>query len=373
MMLSSRDDAERALARALSRHIGYTSGAYHLDRIFAVLEQFRGRTSAYKQELVSAIETMARDQKEKLSSDYAGEILNFAVAMGLLETVSARQAGLVRFAATETGRSLLGARAVGDESFFRFYMAKVVLLADADFLIPLLLFFKQDAVRDVLSYFAAFQRQLRAARLDWLIRIFPEPVLLERVVDHVGWIKRGGKDPLRRFSQAELKPDTVRHHAIPRQGWVEQLGLLDRRPRKLTSFGSDVLSSLAPNSQYFWVAPPTGVLEAMAITDRPQGMSEDKMQFTSFEKTPTAVEMNNLCESVRRIMIEGYDSAKLIHASQASLQLPLEYISYRRYRDQRRYDWESVIDTVFKESREQLQRYSAHKGKIGFYRVAADP
>jgi hypothetical protein len=372
MMPSSREDSEKALGRALSRHIGYTSGAYHLNRIFSVLDQFKDRTSAYKQELVSSMIATSADERgrDEISEDYAGEILNFAVAIGLLDSVSGRHANLTRFAATETGRSILGVSTLGQPDFLRFYRAQIILRADADFLVPILLYYDNDRDDDLLSHFAMFIAELRHARLAWLIKNFPEPVLLERVVEHIGWIKRG-RGPAGRFLPAELKPDTVRHHATPRQGWVEELGMIDRKKKNLTSFGKDILTFLAPASKYFWLAPPSDVLDSMGVTDRPEGLPEDRMKFSVSVSSPTEVEIARLCEDVRRVMLTGYTSAKLIHAAQASLQLPIEYIAYRSYRDRKNYDWERVIDTVFQANRESLQRYSAHKGKIGFYRVVS--
>ena len=51
--VGNREEGEKLIAKALSRHIGYTSGAYDLKRIFSVLEVFREESSAYRDEIVA--------------------------------------------------------------------------------------------------------------------------------------------------------------------------------------------------------------------------------------------------------------------------------------------------------------------------------
>ena len=55
MIVNTRQEAESLLARSLSRHIGYTSGAYDLDRIFSIVDVFSSNTSIYRNEIVSIL------------------------------------------------------------------------------------------------------------------------------------------------------------------------------------------------------------------------------------------------------------------------------------------------------------------------------
>lgn len=369
MVVGTRDDAERRLAGALSRHIGYTSGAYDLDRIFSTLQPFTTRTSAYRDELVAFLqEAGGKRADEGKSSDYLGEVLSFATSMGLLEAVSSRDAKLVRYAATEIGRSALGAQAVENSAFLRFFIAKIVLQADADFLLPLLLYYQEGKDGELVPYFAEFVESLRNKRLDWLNTAFPERVLFERIASQIPWLKKSKSQ--NRLYQVDLPTaNTARHHATPRNGWIEQLGMFNREAGQLTKFGADVARALAPSGNYFWLAPASDVLAALAISTAPAGEPEDEMSFHHDAMPPSQAELDGLVEDLKEVLIQAYGAGKLIHASQASLRVGVEYVSFRCYADQRSYDWEPVTDAVFQRNKDLLQRYSAKKGKLGFYKV----
>lgn len=368
MAISTREEAERQLAKALSRHIGYTSGAYDLDRIFATLQPFTSRTSAYKDELVTFLGEDG-DKAEAPSPEYRADILSFASAMGLIEAISAREAKLVRYAPTELGRSVLGAQSLGSPDFYRFLMSKIVLRADADFLLPMLLFYQEgSSQKQLIPYFAEFARELRSRRLEWMKSSFPERVLFERVAAQIPWLKRS-KVP-GNFYEIDLpSANTARHHATPRSRWIEQLQMFDRATGRLSQFGLDVVHSLVQQDTYFWLSPARDALDALGLTELPLGQAEDQLSFHRQEALPTRSEVENLVGDLKSVLIAGYNAAKLVHASQASLRLAVEYISFRSYQDARSYDWESVLEALFLENKDALQRYSARKGKIGFYRV----
>lgn len=106
------------LATALSRHIGYTTAAYDLDRIVGVLNIFRSMPSAYLAEIVDQIKSSASERV--ISDEYIEEIISFASSMRIIATVTRKDARLRRLAPTEHGRSLVGARDCGDSPFHRF-------------------------------------------------------------------------------------------------------------------------------------------------------------------------------------------------------------------------------------------------------------
>lgn len=370
-MVSARDEAERALAKALSRHIGYTTAAYDLQRIFATLRPFSSRTSAYKDELIAFLGPETRKERgEPASTGYLAEVLSFATALGLLEIVSSREAKLVRYAATEVGRSVLGATAVGQDDFTRYFATMIVLRADADYVYPLLTHLKEASLAPLNQFFVSFQETLRVKRLDWLTSIMPETILLERVVRQIPWL-RGGRSPTGKYAIDVPTLNTARHHATPRHGWLVQLGMYDPTSHGLTDFGHDVLRSLAPNQNYFWLAPPKTALEVLGISDASGSQSEDAINFADLLQEATPEDAAILVDDVARVMRVGYTAARLVHAPQASLLLPIEYISFRCYRDRKRYDWQTVLDDLFRSHRADIQRYSAIRGKIGFYRALA--
>ncbi|WP_369059055.1 hypothetical protein ABOZ73_15680 [Caulobacter sp. 73W] len=369
MLSTSRDEAERLLAKSLSRHIGYTSGASGLDRIFSTLDAFRDRTSAYQSELVAFLQE-ARDleQSEPLSPKYAADVLSFATSMGLLDVVSARDAKIPRYAASEIGRSLLGAAAIGDAGFYNYYSTQIVLRSDADYIIPILRFLENPLDIGLQPYFIDYQTSLRERRLSWLNQVMPERILLERITDQLTWVKKS-KSANALLDVEIPTANTARHHATPRQGWVMQLGMVDRQTRQLTPFGEDVLRSLDPEHCYFWISPPADALQSLRLSPIPPGQAEDEIRFTTGKLPPSDSEIARLVSDLSSVMRRGFPAAKLIHAPQASLQLPIEYIFYRSYADKRDYRWEDILDALFSDFKGTFERFSARKGKIGFYRV----
>lgn len=369
MLGMSREEAEGDLARALSRHIGYTTGAFDLRRIFSVVEVFRTEASAYGAEIVEKLE-LATGEKA-LSAGYIEGIIDFATAFGLIETVSNRESKLSRYAATELGRSVLGVLADEDAAFRNHYLATVVMAADADYQVPLMLHVQGNSEAQLEDFFSEFVMDLRQRRLTWLCAVLNQPVLLERVASRIAWLKKG-KGGIVPFIIKSLEASTVRHHSRPRLGWLRDLGLLDRQTNALTPFGYDMLWAIVGDSPYFWIGPGEAAMATLAIDDPAGRAIETDLGLTSPSSTlPTESELQTLASDTANLMFRAFTSAKLIHAEQASLRLPIGYIQYRAYRDNRHYDWASVLAGVFETERNRLRRYSAHKGQIGFYKVVS--
>ncbi|MDR7145563.1 hypothetical protein [Rhizobium sp. BE258] len=364
----SRTDAESSLASALSRQIGYTSAAYSLPRILSVLDFFRDKPSGYKQEVLAFLKALQVDTDG--SDGYLEEVINFAVAMKLVEVVSSSQATLQRLAPTETGRSVSGALATGDDGFARYFIARTVLIADADYIFPVL---KHCAANqngeDIKAYFLSFQHNLRLRRSEWLRGAFPERVLFTRIADMLGWLRRG-KGPLADYEVEKLTLNTARHHTTPRLGWLIYLGLIDGE-RRITSLGRDLVTALETEHGYFWLGPPSGVQEALKIPPDicVHGPFEDTFTLSAFEsRSPTDAEVARLIDRLAHVMLEGYPAAKLVHAPQASLVLSIEFIRYSGYIERKDYHWESVLDQFFITKKAEFERFSAKRGQIGFYR-----
>lgn len=366
MLGLTREDAERSLGRALSRHVGYTTGAFHLDRIFSVVEFFRTETSAYGAEIGKALQS--DEDGQALSPSYLQGIIDFASAFGLIERVSNREAKLGRYAATELGRSVLGVLADDDTAFRAHYLATVVMLADADYLVPLMLHANNIGAA-LQEEFTRFTSDLRARRYEWLAGVLTQPVLLERVASRVTWLKRK-KGTATPFVIDQPVASTVRHHATPRLGWLEALGLLDRKAGRLTTFGQDMIQAMVGAKPYFWIAPDPDVMAVLGLEDPTSQATEMDLGLVPADsQTPTELEKSGLVDDAFALMKRAYPHAKLIHADQASLRLPIAYIQYRAYRDKRRYQWTEIIAQIFETERSHLTRYSAHKGQVGFYKV----
>jgi hypothetical protein len=371
-VLANRTEMEAALGRALSRHIGHTTAAYDLDRILSILEFFQDRPSAYKEEIVGFLidRGLSKDAHQGVSQEYLDGIVTFARSLGIIQQTSGRDLRLQKYSPTEQGRSLLAAQKVGNSDFTNFYVARVAFIADADSLMALLTYYHNRPERSLFDYYVTFFINIRSRRYAWLQRAFDEPLLFDRIARHLGWLsipKRGTGEP-------KIEPfttNTARHHSTPRKGWLTTFGMLDRDSDQLTSFGERAFQSLRQSGEYFWLGPPRGVQEALRIspTQSMSGPFEDEFGFTSQQAEASPEHNRAISGDVAELMTIAFPHAKLIHASQASLLLPIEFILYRSFTDGVRYDPIAVLDEVFQEHRDKIDRLSALKGRIGFYRV----
>ena len=360
---------EKDISKALSRYIGYTTAAYSLDRIISTLQIFEKSPSAYISEIV---EKMRLSAGRIAGNKYLEEVVTFAEAMSIIETVSRKDAKLRRLAPTELGRALMGARALRDNSFLKHFLTRTVLLADADALFPVLDFFSGPREVSLQDYYLDFQFTLRKKRVIWLEMVFSERILLERIVSNISWLSLPQRGP------TSLKPDvlsknTSRHHTTPRKGWLETLGLLDIN-QSLTQFGHATHTALLSNNEYFWLGPGHTTQKEMGIPPikHKSGPFEDTFGFITECSLPSEDEVDQLLDDTAEIMKQGYRATKLIHAAQATLYLPIEYIRYREYIDKRSYDWVKTVSLLFSKYRGEFQRFSARRGQIGFYNWKGD-
>ena len=372
---TSRDEAERALVGALSRHIGYTTAAYDLDRIFGILDMFADNTSAYESDIVAFLKSRTPSVPARAvrgaESGYVREVLSFATSMRILEIVSERNTRIKRYAPTQTGRAIMGARAAGDDAFFGFFRTKLVLFADADALVPVVLLSQRGLLGQRL--FAEYRRylfDLRLRRLTWLRTAFSERLVFDRFVDRLPWVSRS-RDLLAPPQIEEIAAHTARHHVTPRRRWLVQLGLTTAVDGPPTEFGKDVLDSLLHNGKYFWLGPDGDVQAGLRIPPdkRQAGPFEDALGFRTQPGTPSDASIDALVDETATLMMEAYPRARFVYSPQAPLVLPVEYIAYRAYADCLDYPWRNVLELVFKRYRHSLERFSARRGPIGFYTV----
>ena len=338
-----RAEFERALGRSLSRYIGYTSAAYDLDRIFGILSEFVTKPSAYEMEIVHSLQLGTAggngSQSGDLTDNYLAEIIHFATSLNLIEVVSDRNAKIKRYAPTQTGRAMMGAEALGDSGFYHFYRTKVVLKADADAMIPVLIFSNQSMTAECRhTEYQRFQQLLRERRWRWLQIAFPEKRLQERILEYLAWAKKRVKPEVSLVIE-QLSVNTARHHVTPRSRWLVQLGLTESAEGMITPWGRAVLRALVGDDEYFWLGPPAGVQEYLRIPAdcRKGGAREDDVQFVKRANPPSEAAADHLISSTAEMMTKAYNAARLVYAPQAPLELPIEYIAYRSYRDQLSY------------------------------------
>ena len=377
--LRSRRELEHDLSSALSRHIGYTTAAYDIDRIVSTLQAFEHSPSAYIEELVESLAYAEANSQytsrvnKPPSKDYLRNVVDFTEAMRLTTTVSDRSAKLRRFAPTEMGRALMGAKSYGDEKFYEYFLTKVVLLADSDALFPVLDFFSGSNGPNLPEYYRVFQQSLRERRLDWLKDTFTEPILLDRISSRIPWLSSSsnGRHGVKINS---ISPKTASHHTQPRKGWLLRLGLLIHNDHlTLTPFGESTRNALTENGQYFWLGPEQSTLDELGVrTYKPTpGPFEDSFFLIEEKTTPNEKEKNELLKFVAELMKVGYSTAKLVYAEQATLLLPIEYIRYRAYSDKIDFQFEELLETLFDRYRDDFDRLSAKRGPIGFYKWKA--
>ena len=96
--------------------------------------------------------------------------------------------------------------------------------------------------------------------------------------------------------------------------------------------------------------------------------SADTFRIGGQDAEPTPGQIRDLVDNTFEVMSAGYHAAKLVHAPQATLELPIEFIDYRSCVDGKSYNWRDILDEVFKEYRSEVQRLSARVGDIGFYK-----
>lgn len=372
----NRVEVEADLAHALSRHIGYTSAAYDLERIVSVLEAFEGNPSVYEPEITLKLKINADEKAPErgASSRYLSEVVNFAVSMGIIESVSAKGSQISKYAPTMRGRALMASKSLEDQEFYRFFLTKTVLLSDADSIFCLLSYYSSPSAssQKLTDYYKSFHDELRETRLDWLVNAFPVPVLLRRIADQISWLKPS-RESRCGYGIDTMAAKTARHHSTPRKGWISHLGMYDGGLGQLTDLGSSIQGSLMMDEKYFWLGPNSEAQDNLKIDVEHQrkGPYVDTFDFADDSKTPSDNNVIVLADDTAEIMHSGFAAAKLIHAPQAPLELPIEYIKYRRYVEKVAYDWRTVLNYVFKQNRESLQRLSARVGEIGFYKSIA--
>ncbi|MER9894584.1 hypothetical protein NKJ40_21300 [Mesorhizobium sp. M0119] len=361
---------EKKLAKSLSRHIGYTAAAYDLDRTVSILDYFTATPSAYLTEVVSHLHLTANDVSGDLEDKYLAEAVNIASSLQIISVVSPRASKIHKVAPTMIGRSLLGAKASGDLRFYKYFLLKVILLADSDTIAIILEYLHSGTRGDIKAYYLSSFSRLRQARLRWLERAFPERQLLDRMVSHIPWIRKD-KSAIGRYDIEPITLNTARHHVTPRRGWLDYLGLADHTSGQLTSFGKAVHSALSPSGSYFWLGPEREVQTLLRIdpANRAAGPFEDELKIVPSITPRKSTSRMEIVRDTARLMVAAYTSAKLVHASQAPLDLPIAYIEYRSYRDGVNYEWPGIMDDLFKMYKGNFQRLSAKVGQIGYYKV----
>ena len=362
-MLTRRSLAEVELARALDRHIGYTTGAFGLGRIAEVTVMFEGRGTLLVGEIVHRLR-----KTHAVRERYAGGILDFAVGLGLVQRFGST--GLAaRVGLTDLGRAYRGAQHCGSERLKQLILTYAVLAADCDLYGLLLESFTSNGGSDVVEVLRERLRLLRERRLEWLRRFVPDRTLRRRITDRVRWLQRAegeGGD-----SSLGVEVDFARHHTTPRKKWAETLGHIHSLGQA-TEFGEEVLGRIHDDDgSYFWIGPSPSTVRDLRLPReaerKPLGPVWNLLRPSVPSQDPPDREVRKLAE----FMEEVYPAIRLMQANQASTDAVLPFL-YLQERDAgSRYDEESFLRRLFLDHRSRLAPMSKRFGLIGHYQVRA--
>ena len=339
----SRSDLEAELAHALSRHIGYTAGAYYIDRIAGITSLFKHKPSLYQFELTQHLMGQPKRGKFQIDEPYAAQILNFAVGLRLVYRVTHGTLGsrLSRIALTPMGATIRSALARKEYDVAKFVLVGLVLESDCD-LYGLILDVLHERPLAGAALHQTFRERfeiLRRGRVEWLNTAFPNQTLRDRIAAQTTWIppklgraRRGGR-------HEPISKDFARHHVTPRLGWAEWFGHIEPSPTSsstdahtLTQSGVGLLRALRGSSPSFlWLGPPVGAQEALGIAksnkrNGPWAPSWNLLRPPNAQTSDNHV--RTIADQVAGFMDTHYDDLKLVHANQASMASILPYLHF---------------------------------------------
>lgn len=356
---------EGALAHALSRHIGYTTGAYGIRRIASITEQFKGRPSLYQFEIINALGEV------DITDRYARGIIEFAAAIGLVRKVaSGPTPNTARFALTPEGAAVGAALSSCDDDFTDFLLVGLLLESDADAYCVILecLAHPQNGTTSFYEDFKRRFEQLRETRLEWLQRVFSNRTLLKRITREIPWVNRVRHGKL---EIVPLKPSYVRHHATPRRTWAADLNHADDN-EELTTAGRSLLdSATSSNDSYIWIGPPSGTQEALGIDPEsclPPPYSPSWNLLRPANTIEGRIPEEFICLVVEH-MLERYSRIRLIHANQAPIAsiIPFTYFVERKLGYS--VDTEKLLDEIVG-AHSNFHLLSSRHSKYGYYQIA---
>ena len=361
MIHTSRESAEWNLAHALDRHVGYTTGAFHLDRIAEVALYFKDRMTIWEVEIVNWLMKM-----HGVTEIYAKGILDFGIGLGLVKRFEATHTA-ARITLTDLGRSYRGAHYCKNGSLQHFVLTYAVLAADCDFYGLLLESFACNVKSQSTPQRLATDLQaLRERRISWLQDYFPDIALRRRITDKVDWLRKT-KGEMKSVDVC-INDNYARHHSFPRIGWAKDLGHV-YDSGDVTPFGKEIRNRIRDtDGSYFWVGPSLSALEILQIPKeamrKPLGPVWDLLRPQKRVETS----MKNVGD-LADFMEEVYPAVRLTQSNQASIASILPYL-YMLERDVgTRYDEIKVLRQLFSEYGHKFAPLSTRSGLLGHYQL----
>ena len=376
-MAISRSDFETDLAAALSRHIGYTTGAYQVDRIANIATIFHRKPSLYQYELVQYLKNQSEGSRRKVRDSYAAEIVNFANALGILrKAADGPTPGARRFALTPEGFTIRSALERGEEPLLRFTLIGLVLESDCDAYGLLLDILEENPIAgaELHKAFRVRFEELRSDRLAWIDRAFSNRTLRNRIHEKMSWIPH----------QRRIRPESTdfgRHHVTPRLGWAQWFGhIYAERPSStaaedspLTDRGVELLCALRRGTgRYSWLGPECGTEEALGIAEslrRGGPCAPSWNLLRPPERRQSKADVDRIADDVAEFMYIHYSDLRLVHANQASIASVVPYLHLRESQLGYAVEKDRVLDRVF-ETRSSFSYLSSRRHKYGYFQLA---
>ena len=361
-MALSREELEQDLAEALSRHIGYTAGAYRLDRMVSVTTTFGDQPSIYQLALMQHLVHQSNQESRPLHDDYAEQILNFTGALRLIyKAAEGPTPGANRFALTSNGVLIKSAMSHQEFDLVRFALLGLTLQSDCDAYGLLLDLLDNSSLSGATLQEAFLDRFSfnRNARLHWLSEAFPNKILLERIYHKLPWMKSvssAGSKWNRLWESAPLSKDFARHHVTPRLGWAKWFGHVHTDWQTaadgpaLTTSGLDILRAIrGPSDRYEWLGPHADTLQQLKIATEarkgPWAPSWNLLRPITFRSDDMAIDA--IVEKVVHFMDTHYDSLKLVYANQVSILCLIPYIHWQEHLHGYSVDKDLLLERIF--------------------------
>lgn len=374
--IQNRNYCEQALAKALSRHIGYTTGAYSIFRMANIVLAFKGEPSKYQFQLIEELKNRGLQSSGSIQEDYASEIPNFAVALGLLERIQGQgPPRLSRFKLSPAGLAYRAACELNLEPFKRFLLSRLAVDSDADTYVLLLevLLALQDKPNysDYRSIFKDWTIEIRERRCAWINLAFSSSMIRERLVEKIRWTKLNRAKEV--IQKDEVKDNFVRHHASPRKGWAIELAHYNGKENRLTPDGIELVNRLrGSRNRFFWIGPPEGCQEILRVPPEHllEGPFAPSWSILRPMKTGEDWEViEKIAEMIASFMECAFPHLRMVHANQAPLDAIKLYIYYKESEFGIRLDTDALLRDILLKHSDKFAALSKRSGPLGYYQL----
>lgn len=357
MLPTQRQRAERQVGAAMSRQIGYTTGAFRLARFVEVATLLARRPHVLLPVLQRQIE-----EEYSIGKKYARGVLDFAYALGIVDRTSGGSR-IPRYSLTHIGRSIVAAQEAKEPEILRLTLIAALLEADADPYYSVLWSSQNEgtvaSAERFRTLFCKSLVEVRRLRRTWLERVIPNKALRKRVERHIVWWK----------DDDDLNEHFLRHHSHPRVGWARFLGHLGENG-DVTADAKRLLHALrGGRERFFWLGPSSRHLEVLRIPERvwppPLGNSWELLRPDAKEgRVPSA-----LIQGLGEYMRDSYDAVRLARTNQAPTAAVLPFIYCHEIRHNERYSTDAVFAELLRYMPSAVTTARSRDGVFGYYTV----